>query len=102
MSEGDKGICEPQRCYREKYWDERDLDQKLEALRKHVRTLHNMYNEFETLLYNLKRHQHGQNGDIVVPLENMFANSCGNARYHDLENTPSNENIGKIKTRLGE
>ena len=54
---------------REKYWTERDREEKLEALRDITIHLFAMCESIRDDLQRLLRHQHSANGQLMSPLE---------------------------------
>ncbi len=53
---------------RESVWTERDADGKLEALRTELLRLHHRCQAYETFIHNLMQHQHGPQGQMMIPL----------------------------------
>lgn len=53
---------------REAIWPERDINQKLEALRQQVLCLTSIIEDWRDLLSKLAVHQHSENGALVLPL----------------------------------
>jgi hypothetical protein len=54
---------------REKFWTERDRDEKFEALREQlVLALHDI-DGLRLTVQSLLRHQHSQNGELMTPLD---------------------------------
>ena len=58
----------PDTAMREKYWEERSLDEKLEKLAETTECLAYRFSELLEVYARLKIHSHSQNGEIVVPL----------------------------------
>lgn len=54
---------------REKYWSEKSVDEKLETLRREVKTLGKALWEATQLMGLLEKHSHDQCGRIVAPLK---------------------------------
>ena len=53
---------------REKLWTERDVEQKLEALRQHIIYLTDNAQSSRGVLNGLIRHEHSADGRLLVPL----------------------------------
>lgn len=53
---------------REKFWTEKDHDEKLETLRTEVKQLGRLIYEIHELVESLKIHGHDSGGRIVVPM----------------------------------
>ena len=53
---------------REKYWEEKSVEEKLDKLANAVEHLSRCNNELDAMLVLLKVHTHQANGEIVVPL----------------------------------
>jgi len=54
---------------REKYWTERDRDEKFEALREHTVQLLHMVANLQQTVQALLRHQHSQGGELMTPMD---------------------------------
>lgn len=53
---------------RERYWSEIDSIEKCERLRREVKRLQRTVRELNATVYQLKRHEHGGNGEVCVPM----------------------------------
>lgn len=53
---------------RERLWTERDVDQKLEALRQQIVQLTHLTYSMSDESAGMNRHEHGVDGRILVPL----------------------------------
>jgi hypothetical protein len=73
---------------RDKYWDERDNEQKLDALRDQVQQLTYQLGHATFLIDALLRHEHGKQG-LVVPL--------GDSRQRSESYTPNSLRINHDK-----
>ena len=56
---------------RDKNWNERNADERLEALREQVTWLTHRLAEAEQMVAKLRYHQHSPSGEIVVFLERV-------------------------------
>lgn len=59
---------------RERNWDERDTDQKLQLLRREMRFLIDRNADLERRVRELERHDHNAFGQIVTPLRDHSLN----------------------------
>lgn len=58
---------------RQKYWDERDRDEKLEALREMTMHLSSVVQSLQDDVQRLLRHQHSASGQMMAPLDGYEA-----------------------------
>ena len=77
-------------CQREKYWNERDRDEKFEALRQQVIQLTHMITSMIDNVQALMQHQHSQTGALMTPMDGRNSAYAGGSRYmpHSLEIDP--------------
>ena len=68
---------------REKTWDERDTNQKLELLRDFMRGVLIDLARHQEELARLACHQHSQHGQLVVPMDNYNPSGARHPRYYD-------------------
>jgi hypothetical protein len=54
---------------REKFWTERDRDEKFEALREQLLCALHDIDGLRLTVQSLLRHQHSQNGELMTPLD---------------------------------
>lgn len=54
---------------REKYWNEKTDQEKIFQLGEAVDQMAKRIVELETSLFDLVQHQHGKDGEIVIPLQ---------------------------------
>lgn len=67
MEEKNRNMAADVPC-REKYWEERSLEDKIEILANSVEFLSNRNVDLENKLLLLNCHSHSENGELVVPL----------------------------------
>ncbi len=66
-----QGIVGAAMAVRDKTWNERNSDERLEALREQVTWLTYRLAEAEQMVAKLRYHQHSPSGEIVVFLERV-------------------------------
>jgi prefoldin subunit 5 len=59
----------PSMLCREKYWEEKGIEDKVESCGHNIEQLHRRINELEMHLMLLSKHSHSANGEIVVPIK---------------------------------
>ena len=60
---------------REKYWEEKTADQKIEVLRDELARACRFISTQQETIYKLLAHQHGQHGHLLMPLIGADSNS---------------------------
>lgn len=68
---------------REKTWDERSSDERLELLRREVRSLTAIVDQLLRTTQVLESHQHAASGEILVRPGSMYGNPTMAGRWRD-------------------
>lgn len=71
-----KEICMNEKSGRDKYWSELDSDSRIERLRHEVKRLQFAQQRLTEITQLLRRHQHNQNGAVVVDLPDYYYNKA--------------------------
>lgn len=53
---------------REKFWDEKSVEEKLEVLRQEAIWQHNMLQRIASAAHRMEEHSHATDGTLMVPL----------------------------------
>lgn len=64
---------------RRKTWDEQPLEEKIELLRKQLRSKDFALREIREQLNVLMQHSHGPTGELLAPLLSRFASNLGSS-----------------------
>ena len=56
---------------REKFWEEMDDAQRMAKMREEVRYLRRLVTNMESTINSLRRHQHAQDGALMIPLKRI-------------------------------
>ena len=54
---------------REKYWEEKGIEDRVESCGNNIEQLHRRINELERHLMLLSKHSHSPNGEMLVPIK---------------------------------
>ena len=65
---GSLGAISEMSAQREKYWEEKDADQKIDVLRDEVARLCLVVAQQAEIIVKLNAHQHGADGRLMIPL----------------------------------
>lgn len=79
----------PMMVSREKYWEEKGVEEKIESCGGNIEQLHRRINELEMHLMLLSKHSHTSNGEMVVPIKDKEYALARSPQWSPINRRPS-------------